>query len=107
MVELLSVHSAAPDSLGRATQLGWTGLHHLARLVADLDAEAACLERHRHPQVMVATTGSGQPFAFHEGGALGHLLEIYEPTPSLLPFYARVAAAAQGWDGSDPVRPAW
>ena len=35
---------------------------------------------------------------------LGHMLELYEPGPDLLRFYAYVRKAAAGWDGSRPLR---
>ncbi|MDZ7910731.1 MAG: hypothetical protein U5N21_19480 [Rhodococcus sp. (in: high G+C Gram-positive bacteria)] len=46
-----------------------------------------------------------QQFAFHDARPqLGHLLEIYEPRPSIVELYRRVADAATNWDGIDPVR---
>ena len=35
---------------------------------------------------------------------LGHMLELYEPGPDLLRFYAYVRKCADGWDGSRPLR---
>ncbi|GIX20999.1 MAG: hypothetical protein KatS3mg120_2675 [Erythrobacter sp.] len=35
---------------------------------------------------------------------LGHMLELYEPTPLLTGFYDMVAQAARDWDGRDLVR---
>jgi hypothetical protein len=32
------------------------------------------------------------------------MLELYEPGPDLLRFYAHVRKASAGWDGSRPVR---
>jgi hypothetical protein len=55
--------------------------------------------------VLVAETGSGLRFAFHDGGDLGHLLEIYEPRPPLTALYERVRLAAEDWDGREPIRP--
>ena len=37
---------------------------------------------------------------------MGHFLELYEPSPSLVGFYDLVRAAADQWDGQDPVRDA-
>lgn len=105
MVEFVALHAASPASLAQATGLGSEGIHHVARFVADLDGESIRLEEAGHPQVLLARTRSGQRFAFHAGGGLGHLLEIYEPTAGLTAFYARVAAAAEAWNGADPLRP--
>lgn len=104
MVELVCVHAATPASLGAAVKVGATGIHHLARFVENLDAEAERLEGSGMRQVLLARTSSGLRFAFHDGGDLGHLLEIYQPEPGLAAFYSRVAGAAEGWDGSDLLR---
>jgi hypothetical protein len=105
MVELLAIHAAEPASLARAARVGGRGLHHVARFVVDLDAESTRLTSSGYPQVLLAETGSGQRFAFHDGGDLGHLLEIYQPGPALTALYRRVAEAAEDWDGAQPVRP--
>ncbi len=87
MVELVQEHGAALVSPPR--------LHHLAFLVPDLAAaRAACVGR-GWPELLWAITAGGQEFAFHDARAeLGHLVELYEPSPRLLAFYARVRAMA-------------
>lgn len=104
MVELVCIHQATPGALALAVGVGHTGIHHVARFVDDIDAEAAYLDATGHPQVLLASTASGQRFAFHAGGDLAHLLEIYQPSDGLRGFYGRVAEASKGWDGSDPIR---
>lgn len=101
MIELICVHRSSPPSLAAAV-LG-AGLHHVARFVPDIDEEAARLTAAGHEQVLMAETHSGNRFAFHGGAGLGHLLEIYEPRPALVQFYAHVARMAQDWHGSDPL----
>lgn len=100
MVELVEEHTpplVAPGS----------GVHHLAFRVESLDeAMAWCVQR-GWPELLWAATATGQEFAFMDARAdLGHLVELYEPSERLLAFYARVAALAEDWDGSDPVRAA-
>ena len=52
---------------------------------------------------MTAETASGLRYAFHDARAqLGHLLEVYEPSPGVLRLYGKVADAAAGWDGERP-----
>ncbi len=87
MVELVQEHGAPLRSRG--------GLHHLAFMVPDLTAaRVECAER-GWPEVLWATTASGQEFVFHDAlDELGHLVELYEPSPRLLAFYARVRAMA-------------
>jgi hypothetical protein len=105
MVEMVRVHVAEPDSLAVAVRCGQPGLHHLARMVDDLDVEARHLDGAGCPQALLAATARGQRFAFHAAPGLGHLLEIYEPTDGLRAFYRGVAEAALGWEGSEPIRP--
>lgn len=115
MVEFVCVHAAEPSGLAQAVS-GSTArpaapgsplgpIHHVARFVEDVDGEAEHLDSCGFAQVMAARTGSGQLFAFHDGGPMGHLLEIYRPTAGLLGFYRRVADAAAGWAGDDVIRP--
>ncbi len=105
MVELVDVHAAEPAPLAAALRSGRAGLHHVARLADDLDVEAAHLAASGCAQVMLAATARGQRFAFHATPDLGHLLEIYEPSDGLLGIYRGVARAAEGWNGSQPIRP--
>jgi catechol 2,3-dioxygenase-like lactoylglutathione lyase family enzyme len=98
MVELVHEHTPA---LGPAAP----ALHHVAFMVGSLpDSIAACAAQ-GWPELLHATTGGGQQFAFCDArAALGHLVELYEPSDRLRGFYAVVAEASAGWDGSDAVR---
>lgn len=81
------------------------GVHHLAFMVDDLAGGIERCSAQGWPEVLLAATAGGQEFAFCDArGDLGHLVELYEPSARLLGFYEMVARAAQGWDGSDPVR---
>lgn len=107
MVELLVQHNPDDSALhdmfpyGSATE----GLHHAALFVDDLQAEIARFASEGAPLAQLSVTQTGTAFAFVDTRAsLGHMLEMYEPTPELTGFYDFVAAAAQGWDGSDLIR---
>ena len=96
MVELVAVHAPAT--------LAATGIHHLAYFVHSFDEAAEELTANGWPVALTAMAGSTRFGFFDARGDLGHLIEIYEPSPGLLGFYAMVADAAQDWDGSDPIR---
>ena len=103
-LELIEVHTAAPRSLADIVTKT-IGIHHMAWFVDSIDAEQRRLAAVGWPEVMRAETASGFGYAFHDARAqLGHLVEIYRPNESVLRLYSKVAAAAQGWDGADPVR---
>jgi hypothetical protein len=103
-IELVQVHSAEPVSLADIVQRT-SGIHHVAMFVDSIDEEQRRLTELGWPPVMTAETASGLRYAFHDARAhLGHLLEVYEPSPAVLRLYAMVATAAQGWTGDEPVR---
>lgn len=99
MVELIQQHDGDDDPL-----VGSSGVHHMAHFVDDFDGASAALTAAGHDRVLFARTATGMPFAFHDGGDRGHLIEIYERTEPLVRFYEMVWHAAIGWDGSDPIR---
>jgi hypothetical protein len=98
MVELVEEHTPPIVEPG-------SGVHHMAFWVESLDGAIDWCVAIGWAVAMLAETASGQRFAFCDARSeLGHLIELYEPTPHLVSFYAMVAAAADGWDGTDPVR---
>jgi hypothetical protein len=107
MVELVVQHNPEPSALHDMfpSGSGQEGLHHSALFVDDLQAEIARFEAEGAPLAQLSVTQGGAAFAFIDTCAsLGHMLELYEPTPQLTGFYDFIAAAAQGWDGRDLVR---
>ncbi len=103
-VELVQLGECSPPALQQALS-NTGGIHHVAMFVESLDNERARLAALGMPRVMEATTSSGLRFAFHDAGPqLGHLIEIYEPTDSVMRLYRMVREAAVDWDGTDPVR---
>ncbi len=105
MLELVQVHTPAPNIVTDVLGDRPTGLHHLAFWVQDLNAAVADLAAHGHHEALRATTAGGVTFRFVDATrSLGHMIELYEPTERLRAFYALVAAAAANWDGHEPVR---
>ncbi|MDE3204050.1 MAG: VOC family protein [Acidobacteriota bacterium] len=82
------------------------GLHHVAHFVASIDTAVEYLGSRGFPLHLSARTPNGTRFAFCDARTvLGHLIELYEPTPGIQRLYRRVREASVGWDGADPVRP--
>jgi hypothetical protein len=107
MVELVVQHN--PDDSALHEMFPWgsgrEGLHHAALFVDDLHAAIARFEAEDAPLAQLSVTVGGTAFAFVDTReSLGHMLELYEPTPQLTGFYDFVAAAADGWDGTDLIR---
>lgn len=105
MVELVHDHTIGASPIADVVGVGGTGLHHVAHFVPDFTAAQDHLTAIGFPELLCARTTAGNLFAFHDARErLGHLIEIYEPTPALVGFYERVRSAAVDWDGSDPIR---
>lgn len=96
MVELVQVHEASPASLADAVVRRGGGLHHVARFVDGLDTASTAEAASGHPLVLDATSAAGVRFRFHDARHdLGHLVELYEPVPALVAFFAHVAATTR------------
>jgi catechol 2,3-dioxygenase-like lactoylglutathione lyase family enzyme len=103
-VELVQTHTAEPIEFAETT-LTRNSIHHVALMVASFDDQQQKYADMGWPALLTATTRNGNNFAFHDARPqLGHLVEIYEPRPTILQLYRRVAEAATNWDGTDPVR---
>ena len=105
MVEVDQQHNPDPSAYHDMYPAGGTGLHHLALFVDDLGAALAAPAAAGNQTAQYAMTATGTACAFVDTPrSLGHMLELYEPSPGLTGCYAMGAAAADGWDGSDPIR---
>jgi len=104
MVELVQDHGSGPSIVRERYAPHESGLHHLAYIVADLDAVTRRLIDDGYPLAMTART-SNTGFNFIDCVAtLGHMIELYEESERITAFYGMVRSAAAGWDGADPVR---
>ena len=107
-IELVQQHDDGPsafrDSFPDGPKGGEGSHHHLGMLNSDYDkCFNDCIAR----GYVAATSGcfNGTRFAhFDTCATFGFMTELTEATEPLLDFYQRVAEAAEGWDGSDPVR---
>lgn len=107
MVEFVVQHNPDPSALHDMYPCGSGrfGLHHVALFVPDLPRAIADFARDGLELAQYAETATGTAYAFIDAVARhGHMIELYEPSPSLTGFYAMVADAARGWDGGEPVR---
>lgn len=106
MLELIELHECEPASMRAVLEHDHVGQpNHFACFVDDLDAASAALETQGMPLTMSLVTSSGMEVHFHDARhVVGGVLELYVGTPHLQGFYDKVAALAEGWDGSDVVR---
>jgi hypothetical protein len=70
--------------------------------VADLRSS---LDKRGLPQYLSAQLGETEN-TFHDASAsLGHDIEIHVDCQALRDFFGMVSGGAEGWDGSEPLRP--
>jgi catechol 2,3-dioxygenase-like lactoylglutathione lyase family enzyme len=105
MVELITQHDDTPSVLRDLYARDGVGVHHIAHFVPNL-AEALDQARASGSEIALdACTATGTRFAMLDATReLGHMVELYEAAGDLLKFYRYVRRAAQGWDGTEPLR---
>lgn len=103
-IELVRQHDDRPSVFRDMFAAGQGGFHHAALYCADYDASLA------------AYTEAGAEVAFHclmmgsrtcwidTRPSLGFMVELIEANPVADSVFAQFRAAADGWDGRDPVR---
>jgi hypothetical protein len=86
---------------------GETGLQHLTWFADDLDGEARRLEEMGFDTVMTCrlpAVGGMRLAWFDARKLLGAMVEVYEESELMRRLYRRVAKAAEGWRGENPIR---
>lgn len=105
-VELSQLHELSPapfDTAFRGLARARGGVAHISYIVDDAATES---ERLRHAGIEPFFYARQGPIAitFHESTELGHAIEIHQHGEVIDGMFALVAAAAEDWDGSEPLR---
>lgn len=105
-IELVQQHSDGPSAYRDTIASGQTGFHHLAIYTDDYEA---VYRRYVDQGFVAAVDGTfgGYRFSYIDtSAAIGCMIELIEANDMQDDFFARIAAAAEDWDGStDPIRP--
>lgn len=100
-IELIALGDAAPSIYREIPR----GLHHVAVLARDFEAESQRLAQLGHPVALALTLPGICRVRYHDTlAAFGHFVELWESTDAMQALLELVESAARGWDGSDPVR---
>ena len=100
-IELIAQRDGAPSIYRELPR----GVHHLAVLARDFDAESRRLERRGHPVTWALTVPGICRVRYHDTVAtFGHFLELWESTETMRGMLEMIENAAHEWDGRDPVR---
>lgn len=105
MVEFVQQNNEGPSVFRDMYPDGGEGIHHVALIVDDLEASMKAFEATGCETGLYAEVSPGVGFAMMDcRKTLGHFVELYEPTEALRTVYGLIRSAAQGWDGTDPIR---
>jgi glyoxalase/bleomycin resistance protein/dioxygenase superfamily protein len=104
LVELTQVHDAQPRAFRDALVAPGAGVGHVGWLAASLEDETARLQGLGLRPFHTGRTGPASAVWFDGGELFGHPVEVLQEREEILGFYAMVRAAADAWDGSEPLR---
>jgi hypothetical protein len=105
MVELIEQHDDKPSVYQETIRTTGYGFHHFGICSRDFDADVARYEAAGCPVVFSDVSPRGVRIVYVDTSAtLPGMLEIIEATDALEAIYHSYFAAAQNWNGEDPVR---
>jgi methylmalonyl-CoA/ethylmalonyl-CoA epimerase len=106
-VELIAAISLAPERVEKAFADPRPRIQHVAYVVPP--AEVADLRRSLDErglrQYLSSQLGEVETTLHDASAVLGHDIEIHADNEGLRNFFEMVRGGAEGWDGSDPLRP--
>ena len=106
-IELIEVVSLAPERVERGFSGARPRIQHVgyvvpATEVADLRSS---LDERGLTQYLSSQLGEVETTLHDASATLGHDIEIHVDNQGLHDFFSMVSGAAEGWDGSKPLRP--
>jgi hypothetical protein len=106
-IELIEVVSLAPERVERGFSGARPRIQHVgyvvpATEVADLRSS---LDERGLTQYLSSQLGEVETTLHDASATLGHDIEIHVSNQGLHDFFSMVSGAAEGWDGSEPLRP--
>ncbi len=106
-IELLEVARAAPERVEARLSGPLPRIHHVGYVLARSAADAARAGfEERGIDAYLSSRLNGEYTTVHDASAtLGHDIEILVDGEAFRAFFEMVQGAAEGWDGSDPLRP--
>jgi hypothetical protein len=104
-LELTQIHDARPAGLAQALAGPTPRVGHVAWLADDLESDSRQLTDDGAPLFHTGRSGPVRAHWHDARATLGHHIEILQSCPELLGFHELVRSCAEGWDGSDPLRP--
>jgi methylmalonyl-CoA/ethylmalonyl-CoA epimerase len=107
VIELVQLVRLAPERVEQAFSAPRPRVHHVAYVVprSEVTDLRSSLDARGLPEYLSGQLGE-LDVTFHDAsGLLGHDLEIHADNQGLRDFFEMVGGSAEGWDGSEPLRP--
>ncbi|MDB6092029.1 MAG: hypothetical protein JWN85_4813 [Gammaproteobacteria bacterium] len=104
--ELIEQHDTEPSVYRDVIVSRGYGFHHWARSTQSFDADVRRYESSGAPLAMygVATVAGARVAYMDAREKLGGMVELIELTPAIDSLFGAMKRAAEGWDGSHPIR---
>lgn len=107
-LELIQQRNDAPSMYREFLAAGREGLQHVAYWTDEFDRDFALARRLGWPVGQTGEVGRDGRFAYFDTEAHpGTVLELSEKSGRKGVMFRRIAEAAEGWDGRDPIRTSW
>ena len=106
-IELIEPVSLAPERVEKGFSAPRPRIQHVAYVVppTEVDELRSSLDERGLAQYLSTWLGGAETTLHDASAALGHDIEIHADNEGLHGFFAMVKGAAEGWDGSEPLRP--
>jgi hypothetical protein len=103
-IELMQQRDDKPSFVYDVVPRGKTGLHHLALYCKDFDAELAAYKAAGVAVTFNMMMMGARTYYLDTTATLGYMVELIEANPIADQIFGAFRAAAENWDGKDPVR---
>jgi methylmalonyl-CoA/ethylmalonyl-CoA epimerase len=106
-IELIEAISLAPERVEERFSGPRPRIHHVAYVVPPTEVTGlrSSLDERGLPQYLSSQLGEVDTTLHDASATLGHDIEIHVDNEGLRDFFAMVRGGAEGWDGSEPLRP--
>ena len=106
-IELIEAVSLAPERVEKGFSAPRPRIQHVAYVVPSTEVFdlRSSLDERGLPQYLSSQLGEVDTTLHDASAALGHDIEIHVDSEGLRAFFQMVRGAAEGWDGSEPLRP--
>ncbi len=103
--ELIQPTGDQPSAYRDTVPPGRSGFHHIALWSDDVAADTASYVEEGFEVAARGNAGGIVQFSYIDTSSVfGHMIELVENNAVIQGVFETVAAAARGWDGTDPVR---